>query len=78
MNSTLQSSRRFGTMADRGQLCSKLLLHFDCVGEPPSPVPVSPAGDAAPDLDQLRAPVHGFAGALCDGVGSRYSIGSGS
>ena len=36
------------------------------------------SGATAPDLGELRAPVHGVAGTVLDGVGRGYSTGGGS
>ena len=46
--------------------------------ESPSSAAVRRACDVTPDLGELRAPVHGVAGAVLDGVGRGYSTGGGS
>ena len=60
------------------ELCGQLPVHRHRLGESPSSAAVRRACDAAPDLGELRAPVHGVAGAVLDGVGRGYSTGGGS
>src|SRR5262249_60793485 len=52
--------------------------HRHRLGASPSSAAVRRAFDVTPDLGELRAPVHGFAGTVLDGVGRGYSTGGGS
>ncbi len=65
-------------MADCIELCGQLSVHCNRLGESPSSAAVRRACDATPDLGELRAPVHGVAGTVLNGVGRGYSTGGGS
>jgi len=60
------------------ELCGQLSVYRHRLGESPSFAAVRRACDATPDLGELRAPVHGVAGTVLDGVGRGYSAGGGS
>ena len=59
------------------ELCGQLPVHRDRLGESPSSAAVRRACNGTPDLGELRAPVHGVAGTVLDGVGRGYSTGGG-
>jgi Endosomal/lysosomal potassium channel TMEM175 len=60
------------------ELCGQLPIHRHRLGESSSSAAVRRACDATPGLGELRAPVHGVAGTILDGVGREYSTGGGS
>lgn len=62
-------------MAHRIELRGQLSVHRHCLGESSSPAAVRRACDATPDLGQFRAPIHGVAGTVLDGMGRGHSIG---